>query len=156
MSDTTRRTRIALWIVQVLLAALFLFAGGFKLSMSSADLAAATGLPGPFMKLVSACEVAGALGLILPGLLRTRTALTSVAAVGLSGIMAGATTLTVTTTGVPAAAFPFVVGILAALVAVGRRERKAPVTALESTSVAARVEAPTHSSRLDGGRVAVS
>ncbi|PYP00374.1 MAG: DoxX family protein, partial [Gemmatimonadetes bacterium] len=39
MPVTTKRTRVVLWILQGLLAALFLFAGGFKLAMPFAALA---------------------------------------------------------------------------------------------------------------------
>ena len=37
-------------------------------------------LPGPFLRFIGVAEVAGALGLILPGLLRIRQALTPLAA----------------------------------------------------------------------------
>jgi hypothetical protein len=45
MSVTTRRARTALWIVQGLLAALFLFAGGFKLAVPPGSLAKVSPLP---------------------------------------------------------------------------------------------------------------
>jgi len=78
-------------------------------------------LPAPFLKFIGICEVTGALGLILPGLLRIRTGLTPLAAAGLVIIMTGATVVTVATQGVAPAALPFCVGILAATVALGRR-----------------------------------
>src|SRR6266536_39236 len=85
-----RRRRImnrALWIVQGLLAPLFLFAGGAKLAMPLDELAAQTGLPGPFIVFISVAELLGAIGLILPGLLRIRPGLTPLAAAGLVIIM---------------------------------------------------------------------
>ncbi|TLY50486.1 MAG: DoxX family protein [Gemmatimonadetes bacterium] len=120
MPVTTKRTRVVLWILQGLLAALFLFAGGFKLAMPLAALAKVSPLPAAFLKFIGAAEVAGALGLVLPGLLRIRTGLTPLAAAGLVIIMAGATTVTVATQGAAPAVLPLVVGILAATVARGR------------------------------------
>jgi uncharacterized membrane protein YphA (DoxX/SURF4 family) len=116
---------IALWIVQVLLALLFLFAGGTKLVLSLEVLKSMGSpnqilLPGLLLRFIGVCEVLGALGLILPGLLRTRPGLTSLAAVGLLIIMIGATALTFAGDGVMPALFPLVVGILAAFVADGR------------------------------------
>jgi len=65
-------------------------------------------------------EVLGALGLILPGLLRIRPGLTPLAAAGLVIIMIGATVLTFAADGFAMALPPLVVGILAAFVAYGR------------------------------------
>ena len=62
-------TSHALWFVQGLLALLFLFAGGMKLIMPIEALSAqmAVPLPGAFLKFIGLAEVAGAIGLILPG-----------------------------------------------------------------------------------------
>ena len=110
----------ALWVVQALLAPLFLFAGGIKLTMPLEDLAAETGLPGALILFVSIAEVLGALGLILPGLLRIRSGLTPLAAAGLVIIMIGATVITLATMGAAPALFPLVTGLLAAFIAYGR------------------------------------
>ena len=110
----------ALWIVQVLLALLFLFASGVKLAMPLEELAAAVPLPPLFMKFIAVCEGLGAFGLILPGALRIRRGLTPLAAAGLVIIMIGATVVTVAVMDVAAALIPLVVGILAACVAYGR------------------------------------
>jgi uncharacterized membrane protein YphA (DoxX/SURF4 family) len=119
---THRRTsRIALWIAQGVLAALFLFAGVFKIATPMADLARVAPLPAGFLKLIGVCEVLGALGLVLPGLFRVRLGLTPLAAAGLVVIMLGAVVVTAITQSVAAAAFPLVVGGLATMVAVGRR-----------------------------------
>jgi hypothetical protein len=116
---------IALWIIQVLLTLLFLFAGGTKLvlpidvmrSMGSPNQVV---LPGLLIRFIGVCEVVGALGLILPGLLRIRPGLTPLAAAGLVIIMIGATVLTFAGDGAAAAVVPFVVGLLTAFVAYGR------------------------------------
>ena len=54
----------------------------------------------------------GAIGLILPGLLRLRPGLTPLAAAGLVIIMIGATVLTRASGGVAPALIPLVVGLL--------------------------------------------
>jgi hypothetical protein len=110
---------VALWTVQVVLALLFLFAGGMKLVLPLDALAGPIAMPGWFLRFIGVAEVAGAVGLILPSLLRIRPLLTPLAAAGLVVIMIGATVLTAASGGV-AAAFPFTVGVLAALVAMGR------------------------------------
>jgi uncharacterized membrane protein YphA (DoxX/SURF4 family) len=111
---------IALWIVQVLLALLFLFAGGMKLVLPIAEMTKQTPLPGLFLRFLGVAEVLGALGLILPGLLRIRPGLTPLAAAGLLIIMIGATVLTLASGGVAAALMPLATGLLSASVAYGR------------------------------------
>ena len=110
----------ALWIVQGLLALLFLWAGGIKLVLPLEKLAGPVPLPGLFMRFIGVAEVLGAIGLILPGLLRIRPGLTPLAAAGLVIIMIGATALTLAGDDVALALFSLVVGLLAAFVAYGR------------------------------------
>jgi DoxX-like family len=110
----------ALWIVQGLLAALFLFAGGTKLVLPLEALTEQTPLPGLFVRFIGVAEVLGAIGLVLPGLLRIRPGLTPLAAAGLVIIMIGATVLTVAGGEVALALIPLVVGLLSAFVAYGR------------------------------------
>ena len=110
----------ALWIVQGLLAALFLFAGGMKLILPLEALTGPVPLPGLFVRFIGVAEVLGAIGLILPGLLRIRPGLTPLAAAGLVIIMIGATTLTLAGGDVALALIPLMVGFLSAFVAYGR------------------------------------
>jgi len=111
---------ITLWVVQGLLAALFLFAGGVKLVATAEQMQGPPDLPLWFLRFIGVCEVSGALGLVLPGIFGTRTGLTPLAAAGLVIIMIGATVLTAVSMSVPLAAMPLVVGILAAWVAYAR------------------------------------
>jgi hypothetical protein len=111
---------LALWIVQVLLALLYLFSGGLKLVLPLEKLTGPVALPGLFIRFIGVCEVLGALGLILPGLLRIRPGLTPLAAAGLVIIMIGATAITLMGGDVATAVIPLVVGILAAFVGYGR------------------------------------
>jgi uncharacterized membrane protein YphA (DoxX/SURF4 family) len=117
---TGRRAHIALWIVQVLLALLFLVAGASKLVMSVEEMTRDVPLPGAFLRFLGVAELAGAAGLILPGLLGIRPGLTPLAAAGLVIIMIGATVITAATMGLGLALIPAVVGVLAAFVAYGR------------------------------------
>ena len=110
----------ALWVVQGLLALLFLFAGGMKLVLPLEALKGPVALPGPFLRFIGVAEVLGAFGLILPGLLRMRPGLTPLAAAGLVLIMIGATVLTLASGDIAMALIPLVVGLLAAFVAYGR------------------------------------
>ncbi len=117
----SRTANVVLWILQVPLAGLFLFAGVAKLGMPSDELARQTGLPALFMQFVSVAEVAGGLGLLLPGLVRIHRELTPIAASGLILIMVGAVVVSALRVSVGAAAMPFVVGALLVAVVRGRR-----------------------------------
>ena len=110
----------ALWAVQVLLALVFVFAGGSKLVMPIEEMTAQVALPGPFLRFIGVAEFLGALGLILPGSLGIRPGLTPLVAAGLVIIMIGATGYTLAAGQGAMALFPFVVGLLAAFVAYGR------------------------------------
>jgi hypothetical protein len=110
----------ALWIVQAVLALLFLFAGGMKLVLPLEKLAGPIALPGAFLRFIGIAEVLGAVGLILPSLFRIRPGLTPLAAMGLVIIMIGATALTLATGDVGQTLIPLVVGLLLLFVAYGR------------------------------------
>ncbi|MBV9353965.1 MAG: DoxX family protein [Chloroflexi bacterium] len=137
-SSRKRKLGVALWILQGLLAATFLCTGGMKLLLPADLLAESTPLPILFVRFIGLCEFLGALGLILPGLLRIRPGLTPLAAAGLVPIMIGATLLTPTLMGadVLLALIPLTFGVLAGLVAYGRA-RLAPQQPRSSQSVLA-------------------
>src|ERR1700681_3017465 len=115
-----------LWIAQWLLALLFVFAGSAKFVMPLQPIADQVGLP-KLLLFVGAMEVLGGLGLILPGLLHIRTGLIALAAFGLLIIMFGATTVTLQTTTIQMAPFPFATGLVTSFVAYGRW-RLVPIT----------------------------
>lgn len=87
---------ILLWIIQFLLALLFIFAGSMKFVMSVQEMnsQAPVVLPGLFLHFIGVCEILGGIGLILPSLLRIKPGLTPLAAAGLAIITAGATVIT--------------------------------------------------------------
>jgi uncharacterized membrane protein YphA (DoxX/SURF4 family) len=112
----------ALWVAQIVLALVFLAAGLTKLFMSSAALEAAmpAQLSVAFLRFLGVCEVLGAIGMILPGLLRIRPWLTPLAAAGFVLIMIGAVYYTIVLDGLAPALFPLIVGVLSIFVAYGR------------------------------------
>ena len=111
---------IALWIIQTLLALLFLFAGGMKLILPIEEMTQQMAMPGPFLRFIGVCEVLGGLGLVLPWLVGIRPGLTPLAAAGLVIIMIGATATTIIIGQVVTSILPLVVGILCLFVAYGR------------------------------------
>jgi uncharacterized membrane protein YphA (DoxX/SURF4 family) len=120
---------IVLWVVQVLLALLFIWAGGMKLVLPLEQLAGPPGsvvLPGWFVRFIGVAELLGGIGLILPSLLRIRPGLTPLAAAGLVIIMIGAVGITLAGGVNPLVLIPAVTGLLAAFVAYGRW-RLAPI-----------------------------
>src|SRR2546426_11995436 len=121
--DTGRGTstmNVALWIVQGLLAAVFLLAGGAKLALPLDQMTGPVALPGWFLRFIGLAEVLGALGLVFPGLLRIRTGLTWLSAAGLGIIRTGATAGRGAGGVVRVARGDVVVAVLCALGGVGR------------------------------------
>jgi hypothetical protein len=116
---------ILLWILQILLALLFLFAGVTKLVLPMEMLMAnaspnAVALPGQFIRFIGLVEVLGGLGLVLPGVFHKRPDLVPLAAAGLVIVMIGAVVVTIMGDGVAFAIPPFVIGLLCAFIAYGR------------------------------------
>jgi hypothetical protein len=116
------KLNVLLWIVQAALALLFALTGSLKLLLPADVLAAQAPLPVIVVRLVGMFELAGALGLVLPGLLRIRAGLTPLAATGLVLLMVSAALLTSALLGgdLLTLLIPILVGLLAALVAYGR------------------------------------
>lgn len=118
---------ILLWVIQILLALLFLFGGGVKLVTSAAEwqkqaqtLPEAMRFSHAFMMFIGVVEVLGGLGLILPWATRIRKGLTPLAALGLVIVMIGAVVISVQGFGVAAGMLPLITGLLCAFVAYGR------------------------------------
>jgi len=123
----SKKASALLWTAQVLLAALFLFAGVMKLVMPvEAMQQGPIVFAGWFLRFIGVCETLGGIGLVLPSLLRIRPALTPLAAAGLVVIMIGATATTLAGGMGAGALVPAVVGIIAASIAWGRT-RVAPI-----------------------------
>jgi uncharacterized membrane protein YphA (DoxX/SURF4 family) len=116
---------ILLWIIQIILALLFVASGGMKLVMSTEALLAMGPpsqivFPAWFYKFIGLCEVLGGLGLVLPGLFRRQQHLTPLAALGLTIIMIGAVVTSAMAFGFSGAIVPLITGLLCLFVAYGR------------------------------------
>lgn len=89
-----RAVTTALWIVQSLLAFVFLGAGMLKLTKTPAQLGTRIPilgtLPNGTLKAIGLLEVLGAIGLIAPGLTSIGRGLTPLAALGLAAVMLSA------------------------------------------------------------------
>jgi hypothetical protein len=125
MADSVVQKRsklnVLLWIVQILLGLLFLWAGALKLILPLEQLKGpGPDFPGWFLRTIGVAEVLGGLGLMLPGLFRVKTGLTPLAATGLVIIMIGATVIGLMTGPITFAIIPLVCGLLAAFVAYAR------------------------------------
>jgi hypothetical protein len=130
---------VALWMAQVLVALMFLYAGGVKLVWPPEMLQGPFPLPILLIRVIGVFEILGAIGLILPGLLRIRPGLTPLAAACLVILMVGATVITFATMG-PVGVIPLVIGLLAAFVAYGRW-RLVPLSARSTASGLGRSQA---------------
>lgn len=87
---------IALWIVNVILALVFLAAGSMKLvrpkpALVAAGMAYVDDFSAPSVKAIGAAELLGAVGLVLPLATGIAPILTPLAATGLTVLMIGAT-----------------------------------------------------------------
>jgi len=124
----SKRLRIGLWVVQVLLALVFGLSGAMKLAIPYAELltqgAWVERVPEGLIKFIGVAELSGALGLILPAATRIKPFLTPLAAAGFVVVMALASALHLSLGQPPIA--QVILGGLAAFVAWGR-SRKAPI-----------------------------
>jgi uncharacterized membrane protein len=115
---------VVLWIVQGLLAAMFVMAGIPKTTQSRDKLIKrlpwVNDVSTPTVRLIGVAELAGALGLILPAATGIATVLTPLAATGLAVIMLGAIVVHARRREPQAIAFTAVLLIAAALVVWGR------------------------------------
>jgi uncharacterized membrane protein YphA (DoxX/SURF4 family) len=116
---------IALWVAQGLLAVAFLAAGATKLrqpkvKLAQNNMAWVEDFSQGAIRLISAAEVLGALGLVLPALTGVLPWLTPLAALGLALLMTGAAYTHLRRKEGSAVVPPTVLLLLAALVAVGR------------------------------------
>lgn len=129
--QTSKGWNIGLWVVQALLAAIFLMAGATKLMSGSAELVAmgmgwAENAPMLLIKFIGFAEIAGALGMILPSVTRIMPHLTKMAAVGLAVIMVLAAGLHITRGEFEVVPMNVILFALAGLVIWGRKN-KAPI-----------------------------
>jgi uncharacterized membrane protein YphA (DoxX/SURF4 family) len=115
-TTTSRTANAGLWALQVLLAAVYAFSAFGKLTAEAQNVAGfeAMGLGTPGMYVIGALELAGAIAMFVPRL-------TGLAALCFVVLMTGAVVITLAIGGGALAAIPAVVGVVAAVVAWGRR-----------------------------------
>jgi len=123
---------ILLWVLQVLLAVVFI-AHGLLLLMPPPDIAAqmVMSLPRWFWVFLGVAEVAAAIGLTLPGLTRVMPSLVTWAAVGIMIVMISATIYHVMRNEISSAVVTFVLLLMATFVAYVRL-RVMPIEARRS------------------------
>ena len=115
---STRVLNIALWVLQVLMAALFFWHGQF-MAFPPADMVAMinANIGEGLRVFIGVAEILAAVGLILPGLTRILPCLTAFAAAGLMIVMSSATVLHFfrgeTASGISAAVIFVLVSVLA-------------------------------------------
>jgi uncharacterized membrane protein YphA (DoxX/SURF4 family) len=114
---TSRAASAGLWTLQVLLAAVYAFSAYGKLTAEAQNVAGfeAMGLGMPGMYIIGLLELAGAIAMFVP-------ALTGLAATCFVALMIGAVIITAAIGGGALVAIPATVGVVAAVVAWGRRD----------------------------------
>jgi putative oxidoreductase len=123
----TSAVNITLWVAQVLLAAFFAFAGASKLlgEPTVVESFRSIGFGEWFRYLTGTCEFAGAVGLLIPRL-------SGVAALGLVGVMVGATltNLFLLPGMAPVAVVTVLLGVVFGLIARARRPQTRALAAM--------------------------
>jgi uncharacterized membrane protein YphA (DoxX/SURF4 family) len=116
-TTTSRAANAGLWALQVLLAVVYAFSAFGKLTAEAQNVAgfAAMGLGNTGMYIIGALELAGAIAMFIPRL-------TGLAALCFVALMTGAVILTALMGGGALVAIPAAVGVVAAVVAWGRRD----------------------------------
>ena len=114
---TSRLANVGLWTLQVLLAVVYAFSAFGKLTAEAQNVAGfqAMGLGNTGMYIIGALELAGAIAMFVPRL-------TGLAALCFVALMTGAVIMTLAVGGGALAAIPATVGVVAAVVAWGRRD----------------------------------
>jgi hypothetical protein len=114
---TSRPVNVGLWALQVFLAAVYAFSAFGKLTAEAQNVAGfeAMGLGATGMYVIGALELAGAVAMFVPRL-------TGLAALCFVALMIGAVAMTWAVGGGVLVAIPAAVGVLAAVLAWGRRD----------------------------------
>jgi uncharacterized membrane protein len=114
---------VVLWILQVLLGVMFVFAGvnhGFRQEQAKKQMVWMQALPSGLLTVIGTAEILGGVGLVLPALTNILPVLTPLAAVGLTIVMILAAIFHFRRGENSAIVVNLVLGALAAFVAYGR------------------------------------
>jgi uncharacterized membrane protein len=125
----SRTLHVALWVVQLLLAAVFVLVG-WTHALAPIEVAIARApwvadLPAALVRFIGIAELAGAAGLVLPAATRIRPRLTALAAAGLATMMVLAIPFHLVRGEAKEVTINVVLGSLAAVVAWGRARQRA-------------------------------
>ncbi|GEM48678.1 DoxX family protein [Deinococcus cellulosilyticus] len=130
--QTSKALHITLWVLQILLAAMFVMTGLMKLAMPVSQLAGqlpwVTSVPEFLVRFIGLAELAGGLGLILPAASRIQPRLTGFAALGLVLVMVLASGFHLTRGEGMMVPMNLIIAAIAAVIAWGRLV-KAPIQA---------------------------
>ena len=128
--SSSKGLNIALWVAQVLLAAMFLMAGANKTAQSIEELSKmlpwVNQVPEGLVRFIGISEVLGGLGLLLPSILRIKPSLTPLAAIGLAIVMVLAAFFHISKGEYSVIGLNLVVMLIAVFVAWGRT-KKVPI-----------------------------
>ena len=132
LTKPSQAMNIALWIAQIILAGMFLMAGVMKSTKPISELSVAMPWVSDFsvttVRFIGISELLGALGLLLPSLLRIKPILTPIAAVCLVTVMILAAFYHASKGQFSIIGFNAVLGTIALFIAWGRY-KKVPVIA---------------------------
>lgn len=129
---SSRRTTLSLWIGQIVLAVIFMTASYVKTTTPedqlAVDLPWTTALPTILVRIIGVLEGLGAMGLVLPALVRIQPRLTPIAAAALTLLMILAALFHIVRGEMPQVVGVLFLGMLAGGVAWGRL-KDAPIEA---------------------------
>ncbi len=132
---SSKTLNILLWIAQIILAIMFFIAGAIKATQPIEKLAIqlpwATQVSAELVRFIGVSELLGAIGVILPALLRIKPNLTPLAGSGLALIMLFASVFHLLRGEILALPMTIVLGLIALFVAWGRF-RKRPIKGRDS------------------------
>lgn len=123
----SKASGILIWALQAITALVFLSGGLYTLALPIGTLAAqmsyANHFPEWMVRFISISEILGALGLLLPSILRIRPVLTPLAAVGLTLVMVFATIYHITHNEANQAPMTIILGTLTGIIAWARSKK---------------------------------
>lgn len=129
-TNQNKTLNISLWVAQGILAAIFLMAGSMKATQPIETLAGSMSWVNNFqssmVRFIGTMEILGAIGLLLPSILRIKPILTPIAALGIILIMVFAFIYHVIHAEYPLLGVNIFLGAIAGFIAWGRY-KKAPI-----------------------------
>jgi len=143
--DTQRGVNVMLWIMQALLALVFLYTGVMKLvapiDTMAQSMAWVAEVPAGLVRFIGLCEVAGAIGIFLPAATHIAPKLTPLSGLGFVSLMVLASLFHIARAEYPVLIITLSLGVLSALVAWGRY-RTVPILSRKEQPPSSHAEPP--------------